>query len=84
MFLQLLLSNALNIDNSRNRVLSSIYSSVVSRSSSELLRLIVAMETIVPAVCASRDTATQRKAFDAGAHTLRKSVLLVLSPVVHL
>ena len=80
----LLLSNALNIDNTRNRVLSSIYSSVVSRSSSEPMRLIVAMETIVPAV----QTTTQRKritkAFDEGVDTLRKSVLLVLSPVVHL
>ena len=80
----LLLSNALNIDNTRNRVLSSIYSSVVSRSSSEPMRLFQSMETIVPAVCPSRDSTTQRKAFDAGGHTLRKSVLLVRSPVVHL
>ena len=78
----LLLSNALNIDNTRNRVLSSIYSSVVSRSSSELIRLFESIETIVPVVGSGRYTATQSKAFDEGVDTFRKSFLLVRSPVV--
>ena len=80
----LLLSNALNIDNTRNRVLSSIYSSVVSRSSSEPMRLFQSMETIVPAVRTTQYSTTQTKAFDEGVDTLRKSILLVLSSVVHL
>ena len=80
----LLLSNALNIDNTRNRVLSSIYSSVVSRSSSEPMRLFQSMETIVPIVQTTTQRKRMTKAFDEGVDTLRKSVLLVLSPVVHL
>jgi len=78
----LLLSNALNIDNTRNRVPSSIYSSVVSRSSSELIRLFESIETIVSVGGSVRYAATQSKAFDEGFHTLRKSFLLVRSPIV--
>ena len=78
----LLLSNALNIDNTRNRVLCSIYSSVVSRSSSELIRLFQSIETIVPVVDSTTQRKRMTKAFHEGVDTLRKSFLLVRSPVV--